>query len=376
MNLRFSHLLQLTAAAAVALVAGAAIGRFALAPAPVVIEKRVEVPVRVNPAPESSPYLKWKVALSYPADTPQFGSLARKFADKIRRASAGAIAFDLEEPGKLVAPATCIEAAGKGAVEACWSTPGMWATREPAFAVFGGVPFGPEAVEYVAWLNYGGGQELLDEIYARFNVKSVLCGITTPEAGGWFKRPVQTADDLKGLKVRAYGLAARVLTKAGADPRHVEANKILPALKEGGLDGAEYSFPLIDLGLGFHTIVSNYYFPGWQQPTVPLELLVNKKNWDALPDATRGQIELACGDTVRDGLSEGEAMQAAALRELRAKGVVFQRWPQGVLDALEKAWLDIAEQEGAADANFKRVWSALSAFRAEYETWRRLGHVP
>jgi TRAP-type mannitol/chloroaromatic compound transport system substrate-binding protein len=316
------------------------------------------------------------VALSYPADTPQFGSLARKFADKLRRASAGAIALDLEEPGKLVAPAQCLEAAGKGAVDACWSTPGMWSTREPAFAVFGGVPFGPEAVEYVAWLNYGGGQELLDEVYARFAVRSLLCGITTPEAGGWFKKPVQTADDLKGLKVRAAGLAARVLTKAGADPRHIEPNKILSALKDGGLDGAEYSFPLIDLGLGFHTIVNNYYFPGWQQPTVPLELLVNRKAWDALPEATRGQIELACGDTVRDGLSEGEAMQAAALRELRAKGVVFQRWPQGVLDTLERAWLDIAEQEGAADANFKRVWSALSAFRSEYETWRRLGHVP
>jgi TRAP-type mannitol/chloroaromatic compound transport system substrate-binding protein len=370
MAFRFSHLLQLAAAAAVALVGGAAIGRFALAPAPVVIEKRIEVPVRSTPAADS-PYLKWKVALSFPADTPQFGSLARKFADKLRRASAGAIALELEEPGKLGPPANCIEAAGKGAVEACWSTPGMWATREPALAVFGGVPFGPEAVEYVAWLNYGGGQDLLDEVYQRFNVKSLLCGITTPAGGGWFKKPVQTADDL-----RAYGLAARVLTKAGADPRHIEANKILPALKEGTIDGAEYSFPLIDLGLGFHNVASNYYFPGWQQPTVPLELLVNRKTWEALPDATRGQIELACGDTVRDGLSEGEAMQAAALRELRTKGVVFQRWPQGVLDALEKAWLDIAEQEGAADANFKRVWSALSAFRAEYETWRRLGHVP
>ena len=371
----FSPVLHITAASVVCLVAGAAVGRYVLAPAPVVIERRVEVSVRANPGPESA-YLKWKVALTYPVETPQFGSLARKFADKLRRASAGAIAFELEEPGKLVAPATCLDAVGKGTVEACWATPGMWATKEPAFAIFGGVPFGPEAVEYIAWLNYGGAQDLLDELYARFNVKALLCGITTPEAGGWFKKPVQTADDLKGLKMRAYGLAARVLTKAGADPRHVEANKILPALKDGTLDGAEYSFPLIDLALGFHNVVTNYYFPGWQQPTTPLELLVNKKSWDALPEATRGQIELACGDTVRDGLSEGEAMQAAALRELRAKGVVFQRWPEAVLDTLEKAWLDVAEQEGAADANFKRVWSALSAFRAEYETWRRLGHVP
>jgi TRAP-type mannitol/chloroaromatic compound transport system substrate-binding protein len=375
MNLRFSHLFHIAAAGAVCLVAGAAVGRYVLAPEPVVIEKRVEVPVRANSGAETA-YLKWKVALSYPGETPQFGSLARKFAEKLRRASAGAIAFELEEPGKLVSPAQCLEAVGAGGVEACWATPGMWATREPAFAIFGGVPFGPEAVEHLAWLSYGGAQELLDELYGRFNVKSILCGITTPESGGWFKKPVQTADDLKGLKVRAYGLAARVLTRAGADPRHVEPDKILAALKDGKLDGAEYSFPLIDLALGFHNLVTNYYFPGWQQPTTPLELLVNRKSWDALPEATRVQIELACGDTVRDGLAEGEALQAAALRELRARGVVFQRWPQTVLDALEKAWIDVAEQEGAADANFKRVWSALAAFRAEYETWRRLGHAP
>ena len=337
--------------------------------------RKVEVPAQPGTAAES-PSLIWKVALSFPAETPQFGSLARKFADKLRRASAGAIALELEEPGKIVPAANCLEAVGKGGAEACWSTPGMWTTKEPALAVFGGIPVGPEAVEYVAWLNYGGGQELMDELYARFNAKSILCGITTPEGGGWFKKPVQTSDDLKGLKVRAYGLAARVMTKAGADPRHVEPSRILAALKDGSLDGAEYSFPAIDLALGFHTVVNNYYFPGWHQPTVPLELLVNKKNWDALPEATRGQVELACGDTVRDGLSEGEALQAAALREMRAKGVVFQRWPQSVLDALEKAWIEVADQEGTADANFKRVWSALSAFRAEYETWRRMGHLP
>ncbi|MCW5772804.1 MAG: TRAP transporter substrate-binding protein [Rhodospirillaceae bacterium] len=357
------------------LVGGAAIGRFVLAPAPTVIEKRVEVPVPAK-APTEAPYLKWKVALSFPVDTPLYGGLARKFADKLRRASAGAIALDLEEPGKLGPPGQCLDAVGQGKLEACWSTPSMWVAKDPAFAVFGGVPFGPEAVEYEAWLHFGGGLELLDETYARFNVKSLLCGLTTPAAGGWFKKPVQTAEDLKGLKIRAFGLAARVLSRAGASPRRVEADRILPELKDGALDGALFSFPAVDLGLGFHSLVSNYYFPGWQQPTVPLELLVNKKTWDALPDTSRAQFELACGDTLRDGLSEGEAMQAAALRELRVKGVVFQRWPQAVLDALEKAWLDVVEAESAADANFKRVWGALAAFRAEYETWRRLGHTP
>jgi TRAP-type mannitol/chloroaromatic compound transport system substrate-binding protein len=103
---------------------------------------------------------------------------------------------------------------------------------------------------------------------------------------------------------------------------------------------------------------------------------VNRKRWDDIPDALRGQIEIACGDTLREGLSEGEAVQAAALRELKAKGVVFQRWPQAVLDTLQTAWLEVAHTEGQADANFKRIWGALSAFRSEYDTWHHLGHTP
>ncbi len=374
-------MLRFLAIALVALVAGAGLGRYVLAPAPVVIEKEriiervVEAPPLPKP-PDPEPKRTLRVAMSYAPDLPQFGSLARKLADRVKRSSGGAMALALAAPGQPTPPEQCFDAVIKNQVEACLSTPGLWAARYSALALFGGVPFGPEGVEHIAWMTYGGGEELLDEIYARHELKSVLCGITTAEGGGWFRKPIAAPEDLRGLKLRAYGLAARVYGRTGAEARHLEADKILEALKAGEIDGVEYSFPLIDLGVGFHTLVANYYLPGWQQPTVPLELLFQRKYWEQLPERERALLESACGDSVRDGLAEGEALQAAALRELRAKGVVLHRWPDPVWKALQRAWLDVAEQESEANPAFKKAWGVLSAFRAEYETWRKLGHMP
>ncbi len=373
-------MLRALALVLVALVAGAGIGRYVLAPKPVVVE-RERIIERVIEAPppkpkEPEPARTLRVAMTYPPDLPQFGSLARKLADRVKRVSGGSIILALAAPGQPTPADQCFDAVGRSEVDACWSSPGVWAAKDSALAIFGGVPFGPGGVEHIAWMTYGGGEDLLDEIYARHELKSVLCGITTSEAGGWFRRPIATPDDLKALKLRAYGMAARVYGKAGAEARHLEADKIIDALKSGEIDGVEYSFPLIDLGLGFHTLVANYYLPGWQQPTLPLELLFQRKSWERLPETARALIESACGDTVRDGLAEGEALQAAALRELRAKGAVLQRWPEPVWSALHQAWLEVADQESQTNPGFKKVWDALAAFRAEYETWRKLGHMP
>jgi TRAP-type mannitol/chloroaromatic compound transport system substrate-binding protein len=150
----------------------------------------------------------------------------------------------------------------------------------------------------------------------------------------------------------------------------------MAAIKSGEIDAVEFSSPALDLKLGLNTLLTNYYFPGWHQPAVPLELLINRKLWDGLPDSARALLETSCGDTVGDGISEGEAMQSAALRELKARGTIFRRWPEPVLSALETAWQEVAEQEAQADAGFKKAWTALSAFRSGYETWRKLGQMP
>jgi TRAP-type mannitol/chloroaromatic compound transport system substrate-binding protein len=150
---------------------------------------------------------------------------------------------------------------------------------------------------------------------------------------------------------------------------------IFPALELGTIDAAEFSMPAIDLDLGFYQIAKHYYFPGWHQPSSLLELIINKDKWDSLSERQQALIEMACGDSIRWGIAEGEAIQFGALQELQAKGVTLHRWSPEILAALEKAWQEVVAEESAKDADFARVWESLSAFRADYQLWRDYGYL-
>ena len=148
--------------------------------------------------------------------------------------------------------------------------------------------------------------------------------------------------------------------------------QIFENLENGDIDGAEFSMPAIDLKLGFHHLAGHYYFPGWHQPSSFFELIINKDQWDALTITNQAQIEAVCGDNIRYGLAEGEALQYDALKELTAKGVTIKRWPIGILSALEDAWKEVAIEQSSVDASFEKVWRSLSHFRKDYAIWEEL----
>lgn len=127
--------------------------------------------------------------------------------------------------------------------------------------------------------------------------------------------------------------------------------------------------------MGFYQVAKHYYFPGWHQQATFFELMINLDAWNSLSPTQQAQIELVCGDNVRHGIAEGEALQPAALEALQEKGVTLERWPDDVLAALEVAWLEVAAEEAAKDEDFRRAWESLSAFRAEYAQWRQRGYL-
>ena len=319
--------------------------------------------------------VKWKMGSAFPSKLVQLGSLGVSLSDKIERVSGGNIQIKFFEPHALVPPLEMFDAISAGSLDAAWSTPGYWFGKEKALALFAAVPFGPRAGEYGAWMYYGGGQELMDEIYAKHNIKSLVCGVIAPEASGWFRKEINSIDDLAGLKMRFFGLGAKVMEKVGVSTQLIAGGDIYPALERGSIDATEYSMPAIDLDLGFHQIAKHYYFPGWHQQATLFELMINKDKWDALSETQQFQIELACGDNFREGLAEGEAIQGKALIELAEKGVTIHRWPPEVLEALEAAWLETAAELAAEDANFAKTWESLQNFRAEYAAWKDLGYL-
>jgi len=325
-------------------------------------------------APTGGP-MRWKMASAFGSQWPIQGELGVRLVDQVEIVSGGTMKIQFFEPGALVPALEIFDAVSSGAIDAGFTTAGYWAGKVPALQFFTAVPFGPDAMEYAAWLYYGGGDEIYNEIYAPFNIKAIHCGVHSPEGSGWFREPIESIEDLKGLKMRFFGLGARVMEKVGVSTQLLAGGDIFPALELGTIDATEYSMPVIDLNQGFYQIAKHYYFPGWHQPSSIFELMINMDKWNALSEQQQAIIEIVCGDNYRAGLGMGEAAQAKALTELTAKGVTFHRWPEETLDVFRAAWLEVAEEEAAKDKQFRMVLDSFNAFRDEYKVWSDLGYV-
>lgn len=332
-------------------------------------------PAPLEESREEAEPVRWRMASTYPSSLVILGSMGKRIEALADEISGGDLSIRFYEPGALAPPFEVFDAVSYGAIEAAWSTPGYWAGREPALPLFAAVPFGPSAPEYLAWFDYGGGREQFEDIYHRHNIQSLICGVSPPEAAGWFKRPIEKAEDFKGLKIRFFGLGGKVLERLGASVQLLSGGDIFPALELGVIDGAEFSVPAVDLKMGFHQAAPYYYFPGWHQQSTFFELMINLDSWRALTPQQQAQIEAVCSANIRYGLSEGEALQVDALRELEAKGVRIMTFSPEVLAALETAWNEVAAELSAEDADFARGYRSLQDFRAGHAEWRKRGYL-
>lgn len=375
---------RLVAIAGIALVVGILVGigavsvqRSAESPAARAI-KEPEPPSGSIPSVVEAPGQRTilRVASSVPTSAAPFGSMVVRTAEKLSVISDGTIEFKLHEPNSLAQNSELIDKLTEGEIDAVWASTSVFADRDSALWLFSTVPFGPPAGEFLAWLSYGGGQDLMDATFARFGIKPIVCTVLPPESGGWFRREITSVDDLKGLRMRFIGIGAKVVARLGVDVVGMPGGETFNALKTGAIDAAEFSLPTVDLRFGFDKAAGHYYFPGWHQQSSLVTLLINTKIWDGLSEAQRNQIFSVCGDNVRESLAEGEAQQVKALKEIRARGIAVHTWPPEVLAALEKAWSEVVREEKAANPEFKAVWESYDGFRKSYAEWRALGYLP
>lgn len=312
---------------------------------------------------------KLKVQSAFPLATPVLGEMVQHFADEVAAADRDDLRVRLYDAGKLVPPLHIFDAVAAGKIEAGFSWPGYWMGKLPAVTVFAAVPFGPGPGEFVAWIQHGGGLELWRELYAPHGVVPVLCGILPPEASGWFARPIESAADLKGLKIRYAGLGGKVMEKLGASITMLPAGDIFLALERGVLDATEYSMPAVDRALGFHKVAKHYYFPGWHQPASTMELLVNAGDWEELGPERRRFVETLCHANVLWSLGRGIALQGEALAFFEANGVTVHTWPRPLMQRFRAAADEVMAEAAAADPAFDRAWRSLRAFRATTAPW-------
>jgi TRAP-type mannitol/chloroaromatic compound transport system substrate-binding protein len=312
----------------------------------------------------------------YGSNVGLLGPTQLMLVERINKLSNDTIQVRFHEPNTFVPNLQSLDAVGSGALDAAWTSPGYWTGKDTAFNLIGAVPFGPSGGEYIAWMRHGGGQELWDELYAQYNVKAIHCGMIPPEGSGWFRKPIESLADFQGMKMRFYGLGAKVMEKLGVSTQLIGGGEIFQALQLGTIDATEFSMPSMDLSYGFYQVAKHYYFPGWHQQSTFNDLIISMDKWNELSEWQRTVIQNACDANILAQFAMGEAIQGPALAELKEKGVQIHMWPDEILDAMRDAWAEVVEEEKAKSEMFTRMWDSLEAFRAEYENWKVVGYLP
>jgi TRAP-type mannitol/chloroaromatic compound transport system substrate-binding protein len=321
-----------------------------------------------------------KVPMAYPSALPGLGTTIIWMSERVELLSGGTMKIKIYEPGKLIPAFEMLDAVHAGKVNACYGVSGYWSGKFPAADFFTAVPFGPEATEYLAWIYYGNGMKLWQEMYDSnsMNVKALLCGVLPPETSGWYVNKIDGIDDYRGLPIRFFGLGGKVLQNLGASVTLLPGGEVFAALEKKAIEGAEFSMPAIDTKLGFYKVAKYNYFPGWHQQATLFELLINKDVWEnQMSERQRLLIETLCMASTLNTMAWTESIQAKVMLENEEKhGVTNMYWSDDMLDQFRASWEKVAEENAAKDAFFKKVWEDIQAFRAEYKIWKDYGFLP
>jgi TRAP-type mannitol/chloroaromatic compound transport system substrate-binding protein len=313
--------------------------------------------------------VRWKMHSAFGKNVAVIGPVGYRIADWVRDMSDGDFDIKVFEPGALAGGYAYYDPVSQGAFDAAYGTPGANQGKNSAFAFLSTWPFGPGALEFNAWMQFGGGVDLAKELYAKDNIAYFYCSMIPPETSGWFRKPIESLDQLKGLKMRFFGMGAKVMQKFGVSTQQLAGGDIYPALELGTIDATEFSMPAIDRSYGFYQIAKYNYFPGWHQQSTTGEILVNQAAFDKLDKPHQAMFETACKANWMVELAEGEALQPAAMAANIKDGVHNMTWPQSVLDQLRSAWEDVVKEEVAANPDVKRLWDSYNEFHTQYKEW-------
>jgi TRAP-type mannitol/chloroaromatic compound transport system substrate-binding protein len=233
------------------------------------------------------------------------------------------------------------------------------------------VPFGLAPRQQQAWLHEGGGRELIAELYADFGVLAFPGGNTGVQMGGWFRERVESAADLKGLRMRIPGFGGDVMQALGVSVQNMPGGEIYTSLETARIDATEWVGPYDDEKLGFYKAVKNYYFPGWWEPGPELTFMVDRASFEALPTAFRSMFEVAVREAAANMQQVYDAQNPAALKRLVDAGVQVRPFSQDLMREARTATEDMLSSKAATDPAYARILEPWRAFRTRSNAWFR-----
>jgi len=321
--------------------------------------------------------IRWRMATSWPRMMRGPGTSAQRLADRINRAAGGRLRVDVFAAGEIVPAFAVYDAVSNGTVEMGHTASFFLAGKLPPAVFFTTVPFGLSPMLHAAWIGFGGGQALWDELYASGGVKPFLGGNTGPSLAGWFRRPIRGVDDLRGLRIRVQGLGGELYRRLGAVPQAIPPGDVYPALERGVIDGVELLGPMNDIDLGFQRVAPYCLVPGFNKPNGAAEALVGVKHWQALPEDLKAVVAHACELEHASGLAEANLGQGVALRALAAEPkLTLANLPADVMAAAWRTADEIVSEIGAGSEIGGRILASYREAARQLRPWERISRVP
>jgi TRAP-type mannitol/chloroaromatic compound transport system substrate-binding protein len=318
---------------------------------------------------QSAPELKWRLTSGFPKALDTIYGGAERFAKAVSEMTDGKFQIQVFASGEIVPTPGVIDAIQNATVEMGHTIVYYYFGKDPTFAFGGAVPFGLNARGQNAWAYYGGGNDLMNEFFAKFKMVGMPCGNTGAQMGGWWRKEIKTVEDMKGVKFRVGGFAGAVLSKLGVVPQNIPGGDIYPALEKGTIDAAEWVGPYDDQKLGFNKVAKYYYYPGWWEGGAQVHLLVNDEKWASLPKSYQAIVQNAAAQVNVNMLAQYDALNPKALRELVGSGVQLRAFSKEILEACFEAANQTYAEMSAKNENFKKIYESMKAFRNEENLW-------
>lgn len=305
---------------------------------------------------------------SWPRGFAVLDDAATYFNEAINAMSGGDLTVDKKAPGELVGAFEVFDAVSSGQADLYHSADYYFIGQHPAYAYYTAVPFGATAQELTNWYYHGGGQELHDELGQIFGLKSFQAGNSGSQSGGWFRKEINSAADLNGLRFRMPGLGGKVLGKLGASVQNIPGGELYQALSSGALDGLEWVGPFADERAGFQEVAKIYYTAGFHEPGSGLASGMNLDVWESLSDAHKAIVDNAAKATTHWQLAQTLSNNGAALARLQAQGVKTLQFSDDVWDAFGAASKEVMD-ENMGDELFARTRASFEASLATTSDW-------
>jgi TRAP-type mannitol/chloroaromatic compound transport system substrate-binding protein len=310
------------------------------------------------------PEVSWRLATSFPPSLDILHGAAERLSARVAALTGGRFQIRVYAANEIVPALQVMDAVQQGTVQAGFTAGYYYIGKSAALAFDSTVPFGFTARQQNAWLHFGGGLDLISEVYSDFGIVPLPCGNTGAQMGGWFRRPVGSLSDLQGLRMRIPGIGGEIMSRLGTSVQVLGGPEIYPALERGAIDATEWVGPYDDEKLGFHQIAPNYYLPGWWEPGLTGILQISRAAWDRLPPAYQELLRTTAKEANGDMLSRYDAENPLALQRLvNDHGVQLRAFSDEILRAAWRESNAYLEEQATRDATFRRVYDSWKAFR-------------